>query len=316
MSVEHAVALGKRGLRVFPVIGKEPARKGWQQHASSDEAAIRSAWAKHPDANPAVATGGELYVLDADTPEAVGYLESVGLTGTLRVRTGRGQHFYTHKPAEQEIRNASGQTIAAGVDGRGEGGYVVSAGAVHPDTGQPYEWIDPGAELLALPAEIAERLAARQHGDAAEITDEALAGFAAVAAAYSLSERAEMAQEAQRAVARVQLSLSELPAQEGNGRGDKFFGHAQTLGQFVGAGVLGPDEAREVLNEAAVPLCFGASHHVWRSIDRGLAKGAGDPVEPELADFGGASHPQTERRRSAKWLRRGPRGRKSVVVAL
>lgn len=150
------------------------------------------------------------------------------------------------------------------------------------------------SELVEMPAELVERLASRGSDEAAELTAEAQAGFANAAQQLTIAERVELTLEAQRAVERVRRALAELPSDEGNGRGDKFHGHAQTLGEFVGAGVLGLDEARGVLTDGAVPLCFGAGHHVWRSIERGLAKGAASPIEPEMADFGRAESPVIE----------------------
>lgn len=63
------------------------------------------------------------FVIDCDTPEAIGRMEATGLKP--HVKTRKGYHYYCHWPA-WTVRNSS--RLLPGVDVRGEGGYVNFAG--------------------------------------------------------------------------------------------------------------------------------------------------------------------------------------------
>lgn len=283
--VDAALDLAGRGFRVFPLglEGKRPARKGWQRIATSDAAKVRALWASAADANVGVATGGGLYVLDLDGPGGIAAADALALPDTLTARSGRadgGEHRYFRLTAGVELRNAAGATIAAGVDGRGEGGFVVGPGSVHA-SGAVYRWTDD-REMAELPSWLVERLAAREHGEAVSLSAEALAGFAASAEALTPADRAELEQEARERIERVRRGLAELPASDGNGRGQTIFGYAWSLGEAVGAGVLGADEARGVLQEGAAAI----GRPSGRDIERGLSAGAAVPLCPEPTHLG------------------------------
>jgi hypothetical protein len=53
------------------------------------------------------------------------------LPARLTIRTGKGLHLYFSWPATGEVRNSAGK-IGEGLDVRGEGGYVLTAGSLHP----------------------------------------------------------------------------------------------------------------------------------------------------------------------------------------
>ena len=118
-------------------------RRGFHD-ATSDPVQIHEWWTRWPDANVAIATGGGLVVLDVDP--AKGGLKSleVLLAGadswhTPTVLTGGGGlHFYfsTWRP----IRNAQRFRGLAGIDVRGEGGYVVAPPSAH--VAGRYRWRD------------------------------------------------------------------------------------------------------------------------------------------------------------------------------
>ncbi len=97
-------------------------------------------WADAPAANIGVATGGGLLVVDADSESAEEAVRGLGVTNTTTVKTARGRHFYLRGPS----RNRHG--VLPGVDVRGDGGYVVGAGSLHP-SGFEYRWETPPWEL-------------------------------------------------------------------------------------------------------------------------------------------------------------------------
>ena len=79
--VRGALAIARRGLRVHPIV---PDRKvalldDWPNQATLDPTTIKSWWKRWPNANVAIATGGEarLLVVDID-PDAGGEAQLVG----------------------------------------------------------------------------------------------------------------------------------------------------------------------------------------------------------------------------------------------
>lgn len=71
------------------------------------------------------------------------------LPETFSVRTGGGLHCYFAWPGGAEIKTSAG-TIASGVDVRGQGGYVIAAGSIHPN-GPVYESVDNSAPVADAP---------------------------------------------------------------------------------------------------------------------------------------------------------------------
>lgn len=86
-------------------------------------------WTKWPNANIGILTGFEVYVVDADSPEAIEWCKTY-LTKTPRnTTTARGMHFYFGIGAVKDLRNSVDRDSK--VDIRGVGGYVVAAGSRH-----------------------------------------------------------------------------------------------------------------------------------------------------------------------------------------
>jgi Bifunctional DNA primase/polymerase, N-terminal/Primase C terminal 1 (PriCT-1) len=161
-----ALSLAKRGLPVFPLhrpffaedhvgcscdkidcknIGKHPNAR-YAPHglidATTDAARITHWWQCVPDANIGVATG-HLVVIDVDPQhggdDSLHKLETEHgeLPHTIRVITGGGgEHIFFEATAE--IGNSTGK-LAAGIDVRGVGGYVVAPPSLHR-SGRRYAW--------------------------------------------------------------------------------------------------------------------------------------------------------------------------------
>jgi hypothetical protein len=129
--LEAAIRYARRGFRVLPlrVGGKEPLIKDWPNKATTDEAQIREWWRKWPNANIGIATGryrdGYFCVLDFDPRNGGDWYADAPkseLPDTWVVHTARGGRHYYYKTAAP-LRNA---ILEAGVDLKGEGGYVVA----------------------------------------------------------------------------------------------------------------------------------------------------------------------------------------------
>ena len=75
-----------------------------------------------------------IFVLDADSPDAIAWAEVNMPPCNLRVRTARGAHYYFPYSGSQRIRNRvrtcfNGRQLE--LDIRGEGGFVVGPGSEH-----------------------------------------------------------------------------------------------------------------------------------------------------------------------------------------
>jgi hypothetical protein len=155
--LEAALALAARGWHVFPCLAgnKRPLTLHGFQDATTDETMLRSWWAGWPDANVAVRTGAasNLLVLDVDGEQGRSSLTDLEathgeLSATLVCETPRGRHHYfAHSGGH--IQNTAGK-LGAGLDTRGDGGYVVVPPSTH--SGKTYRWLcDLDTTPLAQP---------------------------------------------------------------------------------------------------------------------------------------------------------------------
>lgn len=135
-ALDHAEA----GFAVFPAraANKRPHVKDWQTIATTDPAQIRRWWKKWPDAMPAILTGRRngVAVLDLDLKDGKdggAALRALGIdpdtlsTCTVATPSG-GRHLYFRWP---EGMGNSPAGLPAGVDVRGQGGFVIAPGASH-----------------------------------------------------------------------------------------------------------------------------------------------------------------------------------------
>lgn len=121
--------------------GYKEAKMSWKQYQANfpSEEEI-TAWENHAEnMNVAVVTGRQsnLVVLDVDSQEAQDLVDTLALPKTPTVLTGKGRHYYFRFPS-LEIRN-SVNIKGVKLDVRGEGGYVVGPGSLHPN-GNIYRW--------------------------------------------------------------------------------------------------------------------------------------------------------------------------------
>lgn len=153
-SRRHAIKLAKLGnglYRPIPLDGKRPITDDWVNVASSRAHVIGELWDGLPDANVGLATGKGLVVLDMDPRnggvESLARLEAkVGKLPEPTVRTGGGGlHWYFETDVD-----LSSLKLMMGLDVKGVGGQVVAPPSIHPDTGEPYVFVN-GASPHPIP---------------------------------------------------------------------------------------------------------------------------------------------------------------------
>jgi hypothetical protein len=178
MLLEAALRYAELGYPVFPCRpgGSQPLTEHGFHDATTDAAQIERWWARHAEANVAVAAGG-LLVVDVD-PLSGGaanpwlhddpdkQLELAAAPTAVTPRAGR--HHVFRKPAGKAWRCTAGR-LAPHVDTRTDGGYFVAPPSRRPDGA--YQWL-PGSELDVPPERLSEpppwlaKLLDRQANDA------------------------------------------------------------------------------------------------------------------------------------------------------
>ena len=268
-------------------IGKHPRTANGVLDATNDLQTICDWWSEWPEANIGLATGGGVYVIDVDGERGRGSLTKLEtefgpLPRTLTAETGRdggGQHRFYRVPQGVELRNAAGKTLGEGIDGRGEGGYVVVAPSVHR-SGREYRFVDPSVRLAQLPDPLMEYLSGRPAEKGESLTDEHLQAFRDAADALTAYDRERLQRRAEGRLTWAVDNLRRLPREESNGRGHAFFASACFVGSGIGAGVLNYHHTLKTLEACAKYLGLDDHHQAWRSIRNGLARGAANPLAP------------------------------------
>jgi len=144
-TIEYAKAYAGKGWQVFPLRPREktPAIK-WADVATNDAATFGDWW--RGAENIGIATGARsgIVVLDVDAghggEESLAALvaEHGDLPETVTAKTGGGgRHIIFNHPGV-EIHNSAGK-LGAGLDIRGDGGYIVAPPSIHPN-GNAYQW--------------------------------------------------------------------------------------------------------------------------------------------------------------------------------
>ncbi len=155
-SLHHAaLAYAAAGYAVFPCVprSKKPLTSNGFKDATTNTAIINGWWQKCPSANVAMAMGVKsgAWVLDVDSPEGQAWLDAQkSLPITPLQRTYKGQHLFFAMQEGQELRNTAKRV--KGIDTRGNGGYIMLAPSIHPDTGKPYTWERSLLDYLLQPA--------------------------------------------------------------------------------------------------------------------------------------------------------------------
>lgn len=153
---EWAIKYAEMGLSVLPLHGKKPFFERWYDVASNELITVDKWWKQDRNANVGILTGhkNRLFVVDID-PRNGGeasldeLLTKYGpMPKTWEAVTGSGgKHFYFRYPA---FRLNTIPNMWPGIDIKSDGGQVVAAPSVHPETHQPYFW-DGMAEIWEEP---------------------------------------------------------------------------------------------------------------------------------------------------------------------
>jgi hypothetical protein len=258
-----ALAAAGRGWPVFPVFpgSKRPAIGSWQHHATTDPAAL-SVWWRHVPYNVGIACGpAGLLVVDLDRPhgtalELAAVLALLQDDPTYTVETPRGEHRYYIADESTPLRSTAGQ-LAAGVDTRGAGGFVLAAGSTRRLDGRlrRYRVISPpGVGPRPLP----ERLRLALGPSSGALRSPAPADVSSLSDAYL---RAAVAGE----VARVRDAM---PGR----RNTALFTVAVHLGRLAGAGLLNEDDVAGSLTKAC-GRHVGVDGFTAAEADRAIANG-------------------------------------------
>jgi hypothetical protein len=148
-ALDLALKYSRLGWQTFQLKARDkvPAVK-WADVATVEENQLLGWWEFNPAANLGIATGKRsgIVVLDIDKDKG-GYDSLVELQdkyGRLPLtpvsKTGSGgEHIFFVYPEHADIRNSAGK-LGAGLDVRGNGGYVVAPPSIHPN-GTIYEWV-------------------------------------------------------------------------------------------------------------------------------------------------------------------------------
>lgn len=164
-----ALEYASMGYRVLPLArgAKSPHKmtgeRGGVHHSTLDPAQIRTWWSMDPWANIGIATGSasSLAVIDLDIKQANGFtslgvfLSSYGLaipgTHPVALTPSGGMHIWLRLPAGQHLPDRPG--ILAGVDLKGDGGYVLA----HPSVLEIWPEARPGQPRPSSGAHIGYR---------------------------------------------------------------------------------------------------------------------------------------------------------------
>jgi hypothetical protein len=161
-----ALELAQRDLRVFPLWPgtKKPRTTHGLKDGTVDPFVITEWWSEEPELNIAVVTGevSGIFVVDIDSLDAESELtkletEHGKLPATVESITARGRHVWLKCPAGRHIRNSAGR-IAANIDVRGDGGFVVAPPSLHP-SGKRYAWsVDSASAFADAPLWLLEKI--------------------------------------------------------------------------------------------------------------------------------------------------------------
>jgi len=124
--------------------GKRPLEVGWTFGPRNESDRWRAKLDGHTG-NVGMVCGGGLVVVDIDVHKpgvdrSIAEAERLGLPATFEARTGSGGRHLIYR-TDRPVASAPLRGFP-GIDIKADGGQIVVAPSIHPDTGQPYQWIN------------------------------------------------------------------------------------------------------------------------------------------------------------------------------
>ena len=178
---ERACIAVRYGVPVMPLLPrlKKPFLDDWQHLATTDPTQIAQWDKENPNYNcGAVGRTGGFWILDVDAPNLLARIEretghSLDELDTLVVKSsGEKRHFYFKHDSRSDAMENFGDDDKDGevFSVRAHNAYVVSAGSIHPETGQPYEIITEPTwgEIPTAPGWLMDWLLASKRSGAAK----------------------------------------------------------------------------------------------------------------------------------------------------
>ena len=160
-----AMVLAEGGVPVFPCVpgGKTPITRHGHLDATTDQRQVRAWWRRSPWANIGIPTGAAsgLVVVDVDVHGPANGMRSfiragdAGLVkgwGLLVSTPTGGQHAYF--PAIPDIEQRSWQAGSAGIDFRGDGGYIIAPPSIRIIDGIASRYKVGRGECLGQPSPV------------------------------------------------------------------------------------------------------------------------------------------------------------------
>jgi len=247
---------------------KHPRLRHGLHDATLDPALIRRWWARWPDAGVAVRTGAESGLVVVDVDRHSGGFTSLGqlqrchgrLAPTPVTFTGGGGRHYWFRHPGRSVANSTGR-LGAGIDIRGDGGYVMAPPTKHISS-RHYEWVAQ-PPLAALPDWVLER--SREPILAPPLPRHRSTAAGPWAGAALTAE-----------VGRVRS------APQGS-RNHTLNRAAFSLGQLVAAGYLDDDTVRHELTAAALQVGL-TGREIRTTVASGLRAGTRLPRHPPALD--------------------------------
>lgn len=256
----------RRGWQLTPLRGKKPVLIKWSSRQPTSEREVR-AWVTGGH-NLGIRTGriSGVVAIDDDT-EGGGGARALGLPRTVTSVTGRDRRHHLFVAPDAPLGNSVSK-IHQRVDVRGDGGQIVLVGSIHPDTHQPYRWLDGHSpdeiELAPFPLHLLDRLRDERGSDDCGTTPGSASRDDAPLERY-------LNGVLRRAIADV------ATASEGR-RNNSLNKAAFNLGRFVGAGLIDRPRVEGALEAAALAVGLSA-REAQATIASGLAAGIREPID-------------------------------------
>jgi hypothetical protein len=258
----------EQGWHVFPLKPgeKTPATRNGLHDATLDANQIRGWWERQPDANIGINCGlAGLTVIDIDLRHGDGFKAWGDIQRTAKgdptwetETPSGGAHIYYTTPPDATIRNSAGR-LAANIDVRADGGYVVAAPSTTP---QGVYTVTDDRDPILLPPWLLELLEAPQIAiNVPRPTVTPIAGDTPYGTAALTAETDNIA-----------------TAVEGQ-RNDQLNRSAYAIGQLIAGRQLDATHAIAALETAALASGLGQTE-TTRTLDSGIRSGLQNPRTP------------------------------------